>query len=304
MSTKKSAANLTISIVNFNGGEYLDKCLASIKKFYGGAIVYVVDNASTDDSLKSIKSKHSWVNIIENEDNLGFGKAHNQVLRILKTEYVLILNPDTEIKKDTIQIMLQFMDDNPDVGAATCKILLPDGSFDWASHRGFPTPVASLRYFLGDDSLYHLSNRDFNKVHEVDAISGSFFMTRKDVLEKVGPPPGPASSGAGGFDEDYFMYAEDIDLCYRIKQKGYIIMFVPQVSIVHHKGVSSGLKKHSQDITSATLQTKQRALNAFYETMKIFYKKHYEKKYPFFINGLIYLGIYLKWFLAKRKLTV
>jgi len=100
------------------------------------------------------------------------------------------------------------------------------------------------------------------------------------------------------------MYAEDLDLCYRIKEAGYKIMYVPAVSILHYKGVSSGLKKHSQDFTTADLETKKRSLDAFYKTMIIFYKKHYEKKYFFLINWLVYLGINIKWFLAKRKLTV
>jgi GT2 family glycosyltransferase len=146
---------------------------------------------------------------------------------------------------------------------------------------------------LGNDSLYHLTDRNLEEIHEVDAITGAFFFTRKSVFEKV-----------GYFDEDYFMYAEDIDLCYRIKKAGYKIMYIPKVSVLHSKGVSSGLKKHSQNISQANLETRKRSLNYFYKTMKIFYKKHYEKSYPFFINWLVYLGINLRWFLAKRKLTV
>ena len=131
------------------------------------------------------------------------------------------------------------------------------------------------------------------KDHEVDAISGSFFLTRKSVLDKVGL-----------FGEDYFMYAEDLDLCFRIKKAGYKIMYIPEVKIIHHKGVASGLKSHSQKITTATYDSRLKAFNAFYETMKIFYKKNLEKSYPFFINWLVYLAIDLKWFLAKGKLQV
>jgi GT2 family glycosyltransferase len=186
------------------------------------------------------------------------------------------------------------MEENSEVGAATCKVILSNGKVDLTAHRGFPTPWASFRYyFLKDDSLYHQSKKNMDKPHEVDAISGSFFLTRKSVLNDV-----------GYFDEDYFMYAEDIDLCFRIKSAGYKVMYVPKVSIIHHKGISSGLKKHSQHISTADLETKKRAMNAFYKTMKIFYKKHLERKYPFFINWLIYLGINLKWALAKRKMHV
>lgn len=290
---------LTISIVNFNAGEYLLRCLRSVKKEGIGLDfkTFVVDNASSDGSPEKAEKEFPEIELIKNKENVGFGKAHNQVLRKLNSEYALILNPDVELKDGVLKEMISFMDEHPDVGAATCKIILPDSSIDWAAHRGFPTPLASLLYFLGNDSLYHLSNRDFNETHEVDAISGSFFLTRKAVLSKVGSP-------AGGFDEDYFMYAEDIDLCFRIKKAGFKIMYVPHACTLHYKGVSSGLKKHSRGLTAASLETKKRSLNAFYGTMKIFYRKHYEKKYPFVINRLIFLGINLKWFLAKRKLEV
>jgi GT2 family glycosyltransferase len=286
---------LSIIIVNFNSGDYLLRCLESVKNIKDEVELdlYVVDNASTDDSFKKAKNSFKSASFIENKENLGFGKANNQVLGQVKTEYILLLNPDTELKNGTLTTLISFMDQNLGVGASTAKIVLSSGKIDLTAHRGFPNPLASFLYMLGNDSLYHLTNKNLNEIHEVDAITGAFFLTRKSVLEKVGL-----------FDEDYFMYAEDIDLCYRIKKAGFKIMYVPTVSVLHHKGVSSGLKKHSQEITQANLETKKRSLNAFYETMKIFYKKHYEKSYPFFINWLVYLGINLRWFLAKRKLTV
>lgn len=288
-------AKLTISIVNFNAGSYIIDCLKSLDKVKSEVdfITYVVDNASTDDSLKKIKQEKFPIKIIQNSENLGFGKAHNLVLKQLSTPLCLLLNPDCVLEPGTLATMIKFMDGNPKVGAATCQMLQGDRKVDLVAHRGFPTPFASFLYFLGNDSLYHLTNKDLHSVHEVDAISGAFFLTRKEVLDKV-----------GYFDEDYFMYAEDIDLCFRIKQGGFKIMYVPTVSVLHHKGISSGLKKHTQEKTTADLSTKLRSLNAFYETMKIFYKKHYESKYPFFVNWLIYLGINTKWQLAKRKLTV
>lgn len=286
---------LTVSIVNFNSGDYLLKCLDSLKKLASEVEleVWVVDNASTDGSLQSAKQKHPKINFIETKKNLGFGKAQNLILKKLKTGYCLILNPDTEIPAGTLSKMLDFMESNKNVGASSCKVLLDNGEIDWASHRGFPTPLASLLYFLGMDSLYHLSSRPMEKPHEVDSISGAFFLTRKSVLDKVGL-----------FDEDYFMYGEDLDLCFRIKSAGFKIMYIPEASILHRKGVSSGLKSESQDISTADFETRQRSLNAFYSAMKIFYKKHLEKNYPSLINWLVYLGINLKWFLVKRKLTV
>ena len=287
--------NLTVSIVNYNAGDFLIRCLKSVENSKGVLLcIYVVDNNSTDDSMQKAQKLFPKVNFISNRQNLGFGKAHNQVLNLLQSEYVLILNPDVELQEDDLSQMLKFMADNPEVGVATPEIILPDGKIDLTAHRGLPTPWAALKYyFLKDDSLYHLSDRDFSKPHEVDSVSGAFLLTRKSVLDKV-----------GYFDEEYFMYAEDLDLCYRIKEAGYKIMYVPKVKVLHHKGISSGLKKHSQKLTTASLETKQRSLDAFYGTMKIFYRKHLAKNYPFFVNWLVYLGINLKWYLAKRKLTV
>lgn len=287
--------NLTIVIVNFNGGEYLLCCLESLEKAkekisFG---TWVVDNASTDGSLEKARQKFPKIKYLENSQNLGFGAANNLALRKINTKYVLLLNPDSQVLPETIPYMVNFMDRSQDVGVATCRMEKEDGSIDWASHRGFPSPLASFLYFFGNDSLYHLTNQDMSKPHEVDAIAGAFFMVRKSVLDKVGL-----------FDEDFFLYAEDLDLCFRVKQAGYTIMYVPDVKIIHYKGVTSGIKKHSREISTATYESQERAFNSFYETMKIFYQKHLAKKYPFFINWLVYLGINLKWFLAKRKMHV
>lgn len=294
---KKSSKNsLTVSIVNFNSGDFLIRCLDSLEKVKDEANldIWVVDNASSDDSLQRAKAKFPKVQFIENSQNLGFGRAHNEVLENLKTEYVLIFNPDTKINAGVLSYMTRYMERNPDVGASSCKLVLDNGRMDWASHRGFPTPYASFRYyFLGNDSLYHLTEKPMDKPHEVDAISGSFFLTRKSVLDKV-----------GFFDEDYFMYGEDIDLCFRIKKAGFKVMYIPEVFITHYKGVSSGLKSHSQGITTADINTKQRSLDAFYSAMKIFYKKNLRKNYPLLTNWLVNLGINIKWWMAKRKLTV
>lgn len=287
--------SISVSIVNYNGGPYLLDCLASLAKVADEADtqIWVADNASEDGSFEEAKQKFPRLNCIKSEVNLGFGKGQNLILQKIKTEYILILNPDTEVEKGVLSTMLELMEKDPSIGAATCKIVLPDGKVDLTAHRGFPTPWASFLYFLGDSRLYHLTDRDLNTTHEVDAISGSFFLTRKSVLDRVGL-----------FDEDYFMYAEDIDLCYRIKQAGFRVMYVPQVKILHHKGISSGLKKHTQQRSSASLETKRRALDAFYETMKIFYNKHLKDAYPFFVGWLVFLAIDVKWWLAKRRLTV
>ncbi len=287
---------LTISIVNYNAGEYLINCLDSLRKIKNefDFDVYVVDNNSTDGSIEKAKEKFPDFNFISNKENLGFGKAHNLVLKKADTPYILTLNPDSEVPSKTLPFIFDFMEKNPDAGISSPKVEKSDGFLDIASHRGFPTPLASFLYFfLKNDRLYHLTDRDMSKTHEVDAVVGAFMFIRKSVLEKV-----------GYFDEDYFLYGEDLDLCFRAKKAGFKVMYLPEVKIMHIKGVSSGIKKHSQENSSADRNTKNKSLDYFYSTMKIFYKKHYAKKYPFFINWIVYLGIDIKLLLAKRKKVV
>lgn len=289
-------ANLSVVILNYNSGDFLSRCLSFLDKNEKEVKldIWVVDNVSSDDSIEKAKKVYPQAHYILNKENLGFSRGNNIALAQVKSEYVLILNPDTEVLPGTLKYMVDYMESHPEVGASSCRVELADGSLDLASHRGFPTPWAAfLYYILKDDRLYHLSGQDLSKDHEVDGITGAFFFTRKTVLDKVGL-----------FDEDYFMYAEDLDLCYRIKKAGYKIMYLPEVKIVHYKGVASGIKSHSQSITTASKDSKIKAFNAFYETMKIFYRKNLASHYPFFINWLVYLGINLKWTLAKRKLSV
>ena len=244
--------------------------------------------------MEKAKEKYPEFNFILNKENLGFGKAHNLVIKKANTPYVLTLNPDTEIPSGTIKYMFDYMENNPDVGVCSPRIEKADGSLDLASHRGFPTPWASfLYYFLKNDRLYHLTNKDMTKPHEVDSVVGAFMLMPKKVLEKV-----------GYFDEDFFLYGEDIDLCFRIKQAGFKIMYLPEVKVIHEKGISSGIKSHSQANSSADTQTKNLALDNFYSTMKLFYKKHYAQKYPFLINWFVYLGIDIKWWMTRRKKSV
>ncbi len=289
-------ADLTIIIVNYNSGKFLEECLESVERVSKEANIktLVVDNASSDEGIESAQRKYKNVEFILNKQNFGFGKANNIGLKKAKTEYILLLNPDTKLEKGILVKMIQDLEVDKDIGAATCKIVLGNGKIDLTAHRGFPTPWASFLYYVfKNDSLYHLKNMDMSKLHEVDAIAGAFFLTRKSVLERVGL-----------FDEDFFLYGEDIDLCYRIKEAGFKVVYEPSVFLIHHKGVSSGLKKHSQQISQADKETKLLAFNAFYESMKIFYKKHYQKKYPTFITFLIMLGINFKWWMAKRRMVV
>lgn len=190
--------------------------------------------------------------------------------------------------------MVNFMDQSPKIGASTCKVVLTNGKIDDASHRGFPTPWNALTHFSGLAKLfgnlkhfggYNLKHLDFSKSHEIDALAGAFMIVRRKAGEEV-----------GWWDEDYFFYGEDLDFCYMLKQKGWQIYYVPDFSVLHYKGVSGGLKKVSKDMTTADNETKKRATKARFNAMRIFYKKHYEDKYPWILTRLVYLGISLKQF--------
>jgi len=286
--------DLSIIIVNYNTEEFLKRCINSLLDSISKKINYeiiVVDNASADGSVEAIQN--SKFKIIENKENVGFSKANNQGIKISKeSKYVLFLNPDTIMQNQTIGEMIEFMENHKDAGAATCKVLMPNGKIDDASHRGFPTPWNSFSYFSGLEKLfpksklfagYSLGWMDFNSAHKIDALAGAFMLVRRKAGEQ-----------AGWWDEDYFFYGEDIDFCYMLKQKGWKIYYVPAVSILHYKGVSGGIKGVSKDISTASNQTKINATNARFTAMRIFYKKHYVKKYPWIITQLVNVGISIK----------
>jgi len=285
--------DLSIIIVNFNTKDFLRECLNSLKRsqIKYSLEIFVVDNASKDNSAKMVKKEFPEVKLIENKDNLGFARANNQAIKKAHGRYILLLNPDTIVQKDTLQVMVDFMEKNQQTGAATCKIELPDGSLDQASHRGFPTVWNSLCYFSGLErtfpkirffSGYSLSYLLKGTIHEIDAGCGAFLMIRKKAGDEV-----------AWLDEDYFWYGEDLDFCYRLKQKGWQIVFIPLVKIIHYKGVASGIKKHSQKVSTADKKTKEKAVKASIEVMRIFFNKHYQHKYPKFIYKITLLGISL-----------
>lgn len=285
-----------VIIVNYNAGNYLKTCLDSLKscsKRNFRLHVTVVDNKSSDDSIELIRGgKFSWLSIVKNSENVGFAAGCNIGIRKSKGSYILLLNPDTKVSKDTIAKMVDFLKVHPKAGIVTAKLVLSDGKIDPASHRGFPTPWASFTYFLGLEKLfpdnpkfsqYHLWSRPLNKVHEIDSPSGAFMLIKKEVIIKIGL-----------LDEDFFMYAEDIDFSYRAKKAGFQIFYNPSSLVVHAKGISSGIKKHSEKTSKATIETRIRTSKHFYETMKIFYHKHYANSYPKFLEILIFTFIDVK----------
>jgi hypothetical protein len=287
-------------IVSYNTKDVLKECLESIYKTIKNLSfeVIVVDNASKDQTREEI-SKLEFPNFkfIQNKENLGFSKANNIGVRKTSGRYVLFLNPDVVVHSETLEGMVYFMDKEREAGAATCKVILTNGKIDDASHRGFPTPWNSFTHFSGLAKLfgkiehfggYNLKHLDLSQTHEIDALAGAFMIVRREAGEEV-----------GWWDEDYFFYGEDLDFCYMLQQKGWKIYYVPEFSVLHYKGVSGGLKKVSKDITTADTETKKRSTKARFDAMRIFYKKHYEQKYPWFITHLVYTGISLKQFMSS-----
>jgi GT2 family glycosyltransferase len=288
--------DISIVIINFNTPDLLRQCLDSIlvvrKETPKLQIETIVVNVTPKDGSGDFLAKdYNWVKQIKTASNDGFAGNNNKALPGIKGKYILYLNSDTKVERDTIASVYKKMNGDPNIGAATCKIELASGGIDSDCHRGFPTPWASFCHFTKLAKLfpksklfgqYHLTFLPFDKEHEIDALCGAFMMVPKTVGERI-----------GFWDEDYFFYGEDIDWCYRIKQGGYKIMYYPQVAITHYKGASSGLRKESSKITTATQETRLKLAIASTEAMRIFYKKHWLDEYPRWVTGLVFAGISL-----------
>lgn len=286
---------LSIIIINYNTEKFLVEALSSIyRNSYNKDEfeIIVVDNASTKGSLVASIKKYPAVKIIQNKKNIGFAAANNQAISQSNGEYILLLNPDTIIHKNTLNTVLNCLDHDKKVGIATCRVELKDNTLDDACHRGFPTPWNALCHFTGLAKLfpkslffngYHLGYRNLNRMHEIDACSGAFMMVRRQAGERL-----------KWFDDDYFWYGEDLDFCFRVKDQGWKIVFIPMVKITHYKGISSGIKKHSRHLSSADNGIRTLATRKRFEVMRLFYKKHYQNKYPKILTSLVMLTIKLK----------
>jgi GT2 family glycosyltransferase len=234
------------------------------------------------------KSPKLKVKTILNKENAGFARANNQGIEKSEGEYVLFLNPDTIVYHNTLNKTIEYLAGNPGVGLVTCRVELADGSLQKECHRGFPTPWRALCHFSGLGKIfpksrlfagYFLGHLPKNTIHEIDACVGAFMMTKKEIGEKI-----------GWWDEDFFWYGEDLDLCYRIKGVGYKVIFYPKVKITHYQGASSGIKKTK---SRANKETKRKVMIASVEAMRVFYQKHYQNKYPKAISLLVMGGIAL-----------
>lgn len=280
-----SKFDISVVIVNYKVKEYISNLLSSLEKAKGelSLQIIVVDNNSGDDSISYLSKRYPEVTYIENQENLGFGKANNQALDIADGEYTLIINPDTLVSEDTLQVLVAHMIENDRCGACGCKILNPDGSFAPESKRSVPTLRTAISKVLGLNSIfpksklfgsYYLGWIDPDEPAQIPVLSGSFMFWRTNVLKTL-----------GGFDERFFMYGEDIDLCYRIQDTGYHIDYVPATSIIHYKGESTrkGDLKYVRIFNKALFQ---------------FFDKHHSKNYSQLFKGLVFIAIWVRIFLS------
>jgi len=284
---------LSIIIVSYNTKDLLKQCLDSIIKSLTD--YPLIDNKHQTSSkrvtARDQASSFSYeIIVVDNNSQDGsFAKANNQGIKIAKGEYILFLNPDTIVLPKTISTAVHFIKSHPNVGVATCRVELKDGSLDDGCHRGFPTPWNAFCHFSGLEKIFpksklfagyslgHLLSE--SKPHEIDACVGAFMLVPRFLGEKI-----------GWWDEDFFWYGEDLDFCYRAKKAGYQIFYLPQVKILHYKGASSGIKKTK---SKAKKETRLKAMLASTQAMRIFYNKHFRGHYPWLIEKLVFLGINL-----------
>jgi N-acetylglucosaminyl-diphospho-decaprenol L-rhamnosyltransferase len=275
----------------------LNDCLVSLREGEPSSNfnVFVVDNNSSDGSAGMVHSRFPDVHLIRSGKNGGYAFGNNIALRQIlaarpgqdsEHEYVLLLNPDTEIEAGCISTMLSYMEAHPEAGVAGPKVVRPDGSLDLACRRSFPTPAVSFARMTGLSKIfpknpvfarYNLTYLDPDQPAEVDSVTGAFMLMRRRALEE-----------AGLLDERFFMYGEDLDLAFRIKEKGWKVLYNPAAIVVHHKGVAS--RKRSS-----------RSIYEFYRAMHVFYHKHYAADAPALFTWLINFGIASR---AATSLTI
>ncbi len=275
-------STLDVVIVSYNVRYLLEQCIRSVEQASQGmdVNVWVVDNASTDDTILCIKENYPEVHYIANKENLGFSRANNQAIRQGKGKYVLLLNPDTIVGEDVLCGCVKFLDEHPEAGATGVRMLHPDGSFAPESRRGLPTPFTSFCKMTGLNALfpnsrifgkYYMRYLNTEEINPIEVISGAFCMVRRDALE-----------GVGLLDEDFFMYGEDIDLSFRLLQAGWKNYYLPY-SIMHYKGES-------------TVKSSFKYVHVFYNAMLIFFNKHYRKPYSL-LGCLIKIAVYIRAFI-------
>jgi len=273
-----TAPGLDVVIVSWRCEDLLRRCLTSLRDHPASLPmrIQVVDNASNDGTAEMVAAEFPEVELTVNGENLGFSAANNVALRRARAEFCLILNPDTRLTDGALDTLLELLASKPGVGICGPRLERADGSFDHASRRTFPTTLSALGHFSGIGrrlssgplAAYRAPQVERGRV---DAVNGAFMLIRRAALDEVGL-----------FDESYWMYMEDLDLCYRFKQAGWEIWFEPGVTVVHEKAGTSGPERSPQ-------------LNrAFHLGMYRFYRAHYAPQRPRLVNGAVYAGIAAK----------
>ncbi|WP_027136939.1 glycosyltransferase family 2 protein [Gaetbulibacter saemankumensis] len=259
---------LSIIILNYNVRYFLELCLNSVVEATKNieAEIIVVDNHSTDASCAMVKSVFPQVILIENQDNYGFSKGNNIGVAKAKGEYICILNPDTVVAEDTFVKLLQFAESKENLGAIGCKLVNGSGEFLPESKRNIPYVKVALKKILGNSEDYYADHLKPSDIGKVEILVGAFMFMKQEVYNEV-----------GGFDEDYFMYGEDIDLSYSLINAGYTNYYNGEISVIHYKGESS-------------LRDKNYA-KRFFQAMQIFYKKHFKRNFIF--DFVVWIGIKL-----------
>ena len=277
--------DLSVVVLSYNTRDLLEQALRSVIDASEGLAVEVLvaDNDSRDGSADMVAEKFPQIVLIRSGDNIGFAAGNNLALQQAKGRYVMLLNPDTIVRRDTLRCLVSFLDGHAEAGAAGCKVLNPDGTLQLECRRGFPTPLAAFCKMSGISRLfpknprlaaYNLTFLDPEQVNEVDALSGSCMVVRKTTMDQVGL-----------LDEDYFMYGEDLDWCYRIRQAGWKIFYTPDTEIVHFKGESGRAEP-------------MKILFRKKQAMAIFVRKHMQDRYRFFPLWLLHVGIVIQGLLS------
>lgn len=270
--------DLSVIVVSYNSAGFLPACLEAVRRHTREAAyeIVVVDNASADGTPERIRRDHPDARLIANPDNRGFARAANQGFGAAAGRHLLLLNPDAEIQEGALDRCVRFLDANPEVGVVGARVNNPDGTLQRACRRAVPTPMVSLfrlgglgRLFPGHPAAraYNLEDADPDRTLDVDAVSGSFLMVRREAMER-----------AGGMDERYFLYAEDIDFCMAVKGAGYRVVYYPEAVVVHHKGASSR-------------QARRAANREFHRAMVLFHDKHFAAATPWWANWAIRAAI-------------
>jgi GT2 family glycosyltransferase len=283
------SVNLDVVIVSYQRADLLRDCLDSLRSYPPagrGMIVRVIENAERNGTADLVEREYRDVTLTVAERNLGFSAASNLAIRESAGEYVLVLNPDTQVTEGAIDRLIAVLDANPEVGICGPRLERPNGSFDHAARRSFPTPASALGHFTGVGRHMESGPLAAYRAPEVDsgpvdAINGACMLVRRAALDQV-----------GGFDEGYWMYMEDLDLCYRFAEAGWATWYEPSALVIHLKGGTVG------PIRSPRLDY------AFHRGMARFYRKHYAPERPAIVNGVIYAGIGAKLAVSQARSAV